>query len=71
MSALADRRRFLSICSSLGLGSTLLPGVLWAMGQGKPEVTPGLVAEACKVAGLELDEAQRRTTGPTSSGWRS
>jgi Asp-tRNA(Asn)/Glu-tRNA(Gln) amidotransferase A subunit family amidase len=60
MSALTDRRRFLSICSSLGLGSTLLPGVLWAMGQGQPMVTPELVAEACKVAGLELDEAQRK-----------
>jgi len=60
MSALTDRRRFLTVCSSLGLSSTLLPGVLWAMGQGKPEVTPELVAEACKVAGLELDEAQRK-----------
>ncbi|HLL03838.1 MAG TPA: amidase [Myxococcaceae bacterium] len=60
MSALTDRRRFLTVCSSLGLSSTLLPGVLWAMGQGKPEVTLELVAEACKVAGLELDEAQRK-----------
>jgi Asp-tRNA(Asn)/Glu-tRNA(Gln) amidotransferase A subunit family amidase len=60
MSALTDRRRFLTVCSSLGLSTTLLPGVLWAMGQGKPVVTPELIAEACKVAGLELDEAQRK-----------
>ncbi|HYH98668.1 amidase [Hyalangium sp.] len=60
MSLLTDRRRFLSVCSSLGLTSTLLPGVLWAMGQNTPSVTPELLASACKVAGLELDEAQRK-----------
>src|SRR4249919_3678759 len=26
-----DRRAFLGICSAAGLGSTLFPGVLWAM----------------------------------------
>jgi Asp-tRNA(Asn)/Glu-tRNA(Gln) amidotransferase A subunit family amidase len=60
MSLLADRRRFLSVCSSLGLTSTLLPGVLWAMGQDKPHITPELLDSACKMAGLELDEAQRK-----------
>jgi Asp-tRNA(Asn)/Glu-tRNA(Gln) amidotransferase A subunit family amidase len=60
MPVLTDRRRFLSVCSSLGLTSTLLPGVLWAMGQDKPAITPELLASACKVAGLEVDEAQRK-----------
>jgi len=60
MSLLTDRRRFLSACSSLGLTSTLLPGVLWAMGQDKPAITPELLASACTVAGLEVDEAQRK-----------
>lgn len=60
MPILTDRRRFLSVCSSLGLTSTLLPGVLWAMGQGTPAITPELLASACKVAGLELDEGQRK-----------
>jgi Asp-tRNA(Asn)/Glu-tRNA(Gln) amidotransferase A subunit family amidase len=60
MSLLTDRRRFLSACSSLGLTSTLLPGVLWAMGQNKPAITPELLTAACKVAGLEVDEAQRK-----------
>lgn len=32
MTLLTDRRRFLAACSSLGLTSTLLPGVLRAMG---------------------------------------
>lgn len=60
MPLLADRRRFLSICSSLGLTSTLLPGVLWAMGQDTPSITPELLASACRVAGLEVDEEQRK-----------
>ena len=60
MPLLADRRRFLSVCSSLGLTSTLLPGVLWAMGQDTPSITPELLASACRVAGLEVDEEQRK-----------
>jgi Asp-tRNA(Asn)/Glu-tRNA(Gln) amidotransferase A subunit family amidase len=60
MSALTNRRHFLAVFSSLGLSSTLLPGVLWAMGQGKPSVTPELLDSACKLAGLTLDEAQRK-----------
>jgi Asp-tRNA(Asn)/Glu-tRNA(Gln) amidotransferase A subunit family amidase len=60
MPLLTDRRRFLSVCSSLGLTSTLLPGVLWAMGQDTPSITPELLASACRVAGLEVDEEQRK-----------
>jgi hypothetical protein len=60
MPLLTDRRRFLSVCSSLGLTSTLLPGVLWAMGQDTPSLTPELLASACKVAGLELEAGQRQ-----------
>jgi Asp-tRNA(Asn)/Glu-tRNA(Gln) amidotransferase A subunit family amidase len=30
-SGLVDRRRFLGVCSAVGLGQTLLPGVLWGM----------------------------------------
>ncbi len=60
MPLLTDRRRFLSVCSSLGLTSTLLPGVLWAMGKDAPAITPELLGSACKVAGLELDEEQRK-----------
>jgi hypothetical protein len=26
-----DRRRFLGVCTAMGLGQTLLPGVLWGM----------------------------------------
>jgi Asp-tRNA(Asn)/Glu-tRNA(Gln) amidotransferase A subunit family amidase len=60
MSLLTDRRRFLAFFSSLGLSTTLLPGVLWAMGQEKASVTPGMLDSAVKLAGLSLDEPQRQ-----------
>ncbi|MEZ5292761.1 MAG: amidase [Vicinamibacterales bacterium] len=67
--ALADsRRRFLAYCSSAGLASTLLPGVLWEKllagtgGQAPaPEaLTPEMLASALAVAGLEYGEDERR-----------
>jgi len=30
-SGLVNRRRFLGVCSAVGLGQTLLPGLLWGM----------------------------------------
>lgn len=30
---MVDRRHFLNVCTGLGLGGTLLPGVLWAQTQ--------------------------------------
>lgn len=38
-----DRRKFMAVCSSIGLGSTLFPGVLWGMSQesSSPATTPG------------------------------
>ncbi|MEJ2540908.1 MAG: amidase [Gemmatimonadota bacterium] len=53
-----DRRRFLSWFSSLGLGGTLLPGILWARMQ-EAQVTVEMVAEAEKVAGLSFSEKER------------
>lgn len=34
-----DRRRFLGVCSAVGLGQTLLPGVLWGMAAQAPSST--------------------------------
>ena len=34
-----ERRAFLAVCSRLGLATTLLPGVLWAMADEKGKVT--------------------------------
>jgi Asp-tRNA(Asn)/Glu-tRNA(Gln) amidotransferase A subunit family amidase len=56
------RRRFLTACSGLGLGSTLLPGVLLAQVQqaGEARVTAAMLANALAIAGLTFtDEDQK------------
>lgn len=52
------RRRFLAHFAGLGVGTTLLPGVLWGrmQAEGATEVTPEMLREALAVAGLELDD---------------
>jgi len=57
-----NRRAFLGFFSSIGLGSTLLPGVLWAnlQEQNKMSITTQMLAEAEKVAGLTFDGAERQ-----------
>ena len=54
-----DRRAFLGYFSSLGLGSTLLPGVLWARIREGAEITVQVIAAAEEVAGVQFDEAER------------
>jgi len=55
------RRRFLAYFSSLGLGSTLFPGALWARLQQEEEarITKEMLDEAEAIAGLEFTEAER------------
>src|SRR5690606_591388 len=52
-----DRRRFMAYFAATGLGGTLFPGVLWALGQG--EVTKEMIAHAEQIAGLTFTEEQR------------
>ncbi|HVX39238.1 MAG TPA: amidase [Gemmatimonadaceae bacterium] len=57
-----DRRAFMAYFGSIGLGSTLLPGVLWAQFQQQqqgPTITPAMVAGAEEIAGLHFTEEQR------------
>ena len=49
-SGLVDRRRFLGVCSAVGLGQTLLPGVLWGLAAQAPSVP-----EASTGAGVDHD----------------
>ena len=49
-----DRRAFLAVCSRLGLTSTLLPGVLWAMAENKPKVTKEMIDSAAKIADVPI-----------------
>jgi Asp-tRNA(Asn)/Glu-tRNA(Gln) amidotransferase A subunit family amidase len=55
-----QRRAFLSYFSSIGLGSTLLPGVLWAKVAAGEEITAESVACAEELAGLTFDEDERK-----------
>jgi len=58
------RRRFMAYFAGLGLGSTLLPGVLWARMQdaGAQEITLAMVTDALKISGVDLNEADREAT---------
>jgi Asp-tRNA(Asn)/Glu-tRNA(Gln) amidotransferase A subunit family amidase len=56
---IADRREFLGYFSSIGLGSTLLPGVLWERLRSGAEITADSIASAAEIAGVELDEEER------------
>jgi Asp-tRNA(Asn)/Glu-tRNA(Gln) amidotransferase A subunit family amidase len=54
-----ERRHFLAVLSSFGVAGGLFPGVLWARIQDAADVTPEVVAEAEKVAGIEFTPAER------------
>jgi len=55
------RRSFLAHLSALGLGSTLLPGVLWAQAaEGAQRVTPEMLKGALAVAGLSFGEEDEK-----------
>ena len=55
-----DRRAFMAYFTSLGLGSTLLPGVLWAQAnQQAAPITREMVPAAEQIAGLEFTDEER------------
>jgi len=55
-----NRRRFIEYFSSVGLGATLLPGVLLAQAQEAATITPEMVGCASKIAGVPLSEEARK-----------
>jgi Asp-tRNA(Asn)/Glu-tRNA(Gln) amidotransferase A subunit family amidase len=58
-----DRRAFMAYFGSVGLGSTLMPGVLWGQLQGQqsqgPEITKEMIASAEQIAGLHFSDEER------------
>jgi Asp-tRNA(Asn)/Glu-tRNA(Gln) amidotransferase A subunit family amidase len=56
------RRRFMAHFAGIGLGTTLVPGVLWARMQdaGAQTVTLGMLTEALQLSGVELSEEDRK-----------
>jgi Asp-tRNA(Asn)/Glu-tRNA(Gln) amidotransferase A subunit family amidase len=51
-----ERRTFLAVCSRLGLATTLLPGVLWAMAEEKGKVTRQMIDSAAAVADVHIGD---------------
>ena len=54
-----DRRTFMAYFSSIGLGATLLPGVLWAQAAQAAEITVDTIRCAEELAGLSFTPEQR------------
>lgn len=54
-----DRRAFMGYFASIGLGSTLLPELLWAKAAVGEEIKPAAIACAEELAGLKFDDAER------------
>lgn len=54
-----DRRTFMGYFASIGLGTTLLPGVLWAKAANGEEINAAAIACAEEIAGLKFDDAER------------
>ncbi|NYF79116.1 amidase [Granulicella arctica] len=63
-----DRRRFLTLCSALGLGQTLLPGTLFTLAaqaqtaQADPKaakITPEMIDAAAAIAGIVVTDEQK------------
>ena len=57
--SLPDRRAFLGYFASIGLGSTLLPGVLWAAIVAGADITAQSIAGAEEIAGVKFTDAER------------
>ncbi|HEX4663486.1 MAG TPA: amidase, partial [Terriglobales bacterium] len=55
-----DRRRFLAVCSQLGLTSTLFPGVLWSMAEPQGKVTKEMLNDAADVADVPLSDEYKQ-----------
>ena len=59
MASNLDRRQFTAYFASLGLGSTLLPGILWAQASSGVDITAATIAAAEELAGLKFEDAER------------
>ncbi|MBZ5525733.1 MAG: amidase [Acidobacteriia bacterium] len=64
-----DRRSFLAACSSFGLTSTLLPGVLWAMAEEKGKVTREMIDNAAKIADVPIADEYKNMMLETLNGY--
>src|SRR5688500_9276635 len=65
----STRRRFMATFAGAGLGSTLVPGVLWARMQdaAAQRVTLAMVDDALKLAGIEIGEEEKKNLVETAN----
>ncbi len=66
-----NRRRFVACFSSLGLGTTLMPGALAAIANDAPTVTVEMIDAAQKIAGLSFTPAEQEALLERLNGERS
>jgi Asp-tRNA(Asn)/Glu-tRNA(Gln) amidotransferase A subunit family amidase len=55
-----NRRRFIECVSAAGLGSTLLPGALAAVAQDAATITPDMLRDAMRIAGVSFTPDEQR-----------
>src|SRR5690349_11023856 len=57
------RRRFVAHFAGIGLGSTLVPGLLWGKMQesGAQKISVAMVKDSLKLAGVEMRESDMET----------
>jgi Asp-tRNA(Asn)/Glu-tRNA(Gln) amidotransferase A subunit family amidase len=55
-----NRRRFLECLSAAGLGSTLLPGAIAAVAQDAATITPDMLRDAMRIAGVSFTADEQR-----------
>jgi len=57
---MVDRREFMKVCTGMGLGATLFPGVLWAQAQGKPKITKEMIDSAASIADVPIADEYKQ-----------
>ncbi len=66
-----NRRRFVEFTAAVGLGATLLPGTLTAVAAEADQVTPEMVRQALRLAGLEFTPEEVEKMAEALNGPRS
>jgi len=64
-----SRRRFIAYFSSIGLGATLVPGILWGRMQetGAQTITLEMLTTSLKLGGVEFSEDERKQMVTTAN----
>jgi Asp-tRNA(Asn)/Glu-tRNA(Gln) amidotransferase A subunit family amidase len=57
---MVDRRDFMKVCTGMGLGATLFPGVLWAQAQGKAKITKEMIDNAAAIADVSIADEYKQ-----------